>query len=87
MTHVELIQPGEKLAPPIGHGYLPPSKPATLPELAEAVRAGQIVWKVARSSVNWRRYAKTRLLDLGDVRIKCRCIGGTRHWYFVLVLP
>lgn len=87
MTHVELISPNERLSPQLGGtGYLPPATPATLPELADAVRAGQIVWKVARASVNWRRPANIRLLNLGTVRIKCMVIGGQCDWYFVHVL-
>lgn len=87
ISHVELIKPSEKLSlGPHNSGYLPPSTPASLSELADAVRAGQIVWKVARSSVNWNRPANYRLLDLGNVRIKCsNPVGSTRDWYFVWV--
>lgn len=87
LAHVELIKPSEKLS-----GYLPPSRSATLPELAAAVRAGQVVWKVDRASVNWRRPADIRLLNLGEVRVKCRVLGGTGYgrgkgyWFFVVVV-
>ncbi len=86
MAHVEIIKPMEKIAPSLGGaGYLPPAKPATPPELAAAVRAGQIVWKVARASVDWRRHAKTRRLSFKECQIKCRVIGSTRDWWFVCV--
>lgn len=88
LTHVELIKPGEKLAPALGGtGYLPPSKPSTLLELAEAVRDGQIIWKVARNSVAWDRPASTRRLQLPEAQIKCVVIGSIREWWFVRVLP
>lgn len=87
MTHVELIQPNEKLSPSLGGtGYLPPSQPATLQELSAAIRAGQVVWKVARTSVDWRRPAQTRLLVLSEVRVRCTIVGGTKDWWFVHVL-
>jgi hypothetical protein len=87
LSHVELIQPREKISPSLGGtGYLPPSRPATLPELAEAIRQGQIVWKVARNSVNWRRPAETRRLQFENLQIKCAVIGSMRDWWFVRVL-
>jgi hypothetical protein len=86
-SHIELIQPREKIAPELGGtGYLPPSRPATLRELAAAVRRGQVVWKVARSSVDWKRPARTRRLQLERVQIKCAVIGSIREWWFVRVL-
>lgn len=82
LAHVELIKPREKLS-----GYEPPSKAATLPELAAAARAGQIVWKVSRKSVNWRRPASHRRLQFQEVQIKCsNPVGSTRDWWFVWVL-
>ena len=87
LSHVEIIQPRERISPGLGGtGYLPPAEPATWPELAAAVRAGQIVWKVARNSVNWRRAAKTRLLQFETVQIRCAVIGSTGDWWFVRLL-
>lgn len=87
LTHIELISPREKLSLELGGtGYVLPSKPATLPELITAVRAGQIVWKVARTSVDWRRPAKTRRLQLAECQINCAVIGSTKDWWFVRVL-
>lgn len=87
LTHVELIKPSEKIDRSLGGtGYLRPSTRATVAELAEAIKRGQIIWKVARATVDWRRPAATRLLNLGEVQIKCVVIGGTGAWYFVRVL-
>lgn len=101
VAHIELIKPTEKLSPDLGGtGYLPPSRPATLKELAEACAKGQVIWKVDRSTVNWKKAAKTRILDLGEhselgrVRVRCVILGGTGcpskgwagYWYFVRVL-
>jgi hypothetical protein len=87
LSHVELIQPGERLSLALGGtGYLPPSRPATLPELTEAIRQGQIVWKVARNSVDFRRPAETRRLQFENLQIKCAVIGSNREWWFVRVL-
>lgn len=87
MTHVELIQPRERIDPSLGGtGYLPPSRPAALSELAAAIRAGQIIWKVARKSVDWRRPARTRRLHLDGFQVRCSVLGSTGDWYFVQVL-
>jgi len=87
IAHVELIKREEKFS-----GYLPPETAATLEELSAAVRAGQVVWKVDRKSVNWRRAAKTRILNLGPISVRCAIVGGigygngAGYWYFVHVL-
>jgi hypothetical protein len=87
LTHVELIQPMEKIDPRLGGtGYLPPTRPATIQELADAVRRGQIVWKVLQTSVNWRRPASSRRLQMAEAQIKCKILGGTRQWWFVHVI-
>lgn len=81
-AHIELIQPFEKLGP----NYQPPAQEATIDELALALAGGQIIWKVAKSSVRWRRPANYRLLSRDGVAFKCVVVGGDRHWYFVHVL-
>ncbi len=87
LAHVELIKAGEKLSPDLGGtGYLPPAQAATLEELSAAVRRGEVIWKVARSSVNWARPAKTRRLQLSEVQVACRVIGSVREWWLVMVV-
>lgn len=87
LAHVEIIRPSEKIAPSLGGtGYLPPAKAATLSELVAAVRAGQVIWKVARATVDWRLPAKTRRLQFEGFQIKCVVVGSMRDWWFVRVV-
>lgn len=96
-THIELIQPGEKLAPSLGGtGYLPPGRPASrLDLMRDALARAQdsaafidlVVWKVARHSVAWHRggWRAHRILKVGQKRIKATVVGSQQHWYFVAV--
>lgn len=94
MAHIEVISPNERLAPSLGGtGYLPPAKPASSQELFQDASAalhyrhgvGVVVWKVARESVQWRRWASSRRLIVDGRVISCRVVGSQRHWWFVAV--
>lgn len=94
MTHVEIINPREKLALSLGGtGYLPPNKPVTLAEIdktiaafkAAAMPSGMFVLKVSRDSVNWKKHAETRRLKFSDGSCECVVIGSNRDWWFVSV--
>jgi hypothetical protein len=94
-THVELIDPAEKLSPELGGtGYVGPTKPATAMDLyVNALAAVEqfpelnaTVWKVLRTSVSggWRA-APSRRLRVGGHVVPCEVIGGVKHWWFVSV--
>ena len=93
-THVELIDPQEKLSKELGGtGYVGPKSPATPLELRmnafDAANAhpdlNMTVWKVLRSSVRWKSNDKSRRIRIRDRMIPCEIIGGTRDWWFVSV--
>lgn len=95
MAHVELIDPSEKLAPPLGPGYLPPNVAASIDVLLADLRRtdggrgdlGFTVWKVKRTSVAWNHSApiNERRLRIYGARIACSILGGHRFWWFVAV--
>lgn len=86
-AHIEIIKSGERIDPTLGGtGYLPPSRPATIQEIAEAVRSGHLIFKVARNSVNWKHRAESRRLQLPECQIPCVVVGGMREWWFVRLL-
>lgn len=94
LAHVEIIQPHERLAPPLGSGYLPPQQPVTLADVDRAIDAaigsgatvdGFFVVKVSRESVNWKKPANTRRLKFTDGTRDCVVIGSTMDWWFVCV--
>ena len=86
LTHVELIDPQEKLS-----GYVGPKEPATALDLrCNAFDSAQkwpeldkVVWKVLRVSVNWKRHATSRRIRVGDRVLPCEVIGSVRDWWFV----
>jgi hypothetical protein len=93
-THVELIDPMEKLSPSIGGtGYVGPTQPAEVLSLYINAAASleswpelnATVWKVLRSSVNWTQCAQYRRLKVGGRVVPCSVIGGNLDWWFVSV--
>lgn len=93
-THVELIDPKEKLSPSLGGtGYVAPKEPSSVLDLyANAAWAAETypelnmtVWKVSRASVNWKRHANQRRLRIDGRSVPCEVIGGTHDWWFVSV--
>lgn len=93
-AHIEVINPNERLASSLGGtGYLPPAKPASPQDLFHDASAalhyrygiGNTVWKVARESVRWRRWAATRRLVIDGRTIPCVVVGSQRYWWFVSV--
>ena len=92
--HIETIKPSEKLSMELGGtGYALPMQPATKAELlADAAEALQrfpelnmTVWKVLRSSVNWKRWAATRRLLVNHRAIPGTVLGSGSVWWFVSV--
>jgi hypothetical protein len=90
--HIEVIDPSEKLAPPLGRGYGPPAAATPISGLLDdaILRSREplntCVWKVARSSVQWHHgpYRTFRRLTINGSRcLKARVVGSQRHWYFV----
>lgn len=92
-SHVEIIQPRERIDPSLGGtGYVGPKRPASLAEIsAELDRARHefklpsAVFKVLRGSVSWRNHKANRRLFIEGHRIPCRLIGGIREWWFVSI--
>jgi hypothetical protein len=87
-SHVEIINPRERLSPELGGtGYLPPATRATAAELAndaaaqaEAFGIGLAVWKVRM--VNTHR---PKRLCIEGRHLACDVIGSVRDWWFVSV--
>lgn len=93
-SHVELIDPLEKLSPELGGtDYVGPKEAASAFDLyTNALSTSEsfpdlnmTVWKVLRSSVAWNKYAKSRRLKINGRVIQCEIIGSTRDWWFVSV--
>lgn len=42
-----------------------------------------VVWKVLRSSVNWKSYPTSRRILIGDKVLPCTIIGSVQEWWFV----
>lgn len=93
-THIELIDPMEKLSPGLGGtGYVGPKQPAdALALYVNAVAAiespyslNMTVWKVLRRSVDWSQCAQFRRLRVGSKTVACTVIGSNRDWWFVSV--
>jgi hypothetical protein len=94
-AHIELIDPKEKIPVEWGGygGYVGPRGVASplalyVNALASAERWPDLnatVWKVLRSSVNWKSSASTRRLVVAGRTIPCEVIGGVRDWWFVSV--
>lgn len=95
LAHVEVIDPMEKVSPQLGGtGYVGPKESSTsLVGLAVNARhaadqypeLNATVWKVLKTSVDWRRYALSRRLRLGPCVLKCEVIGSVQDWWFVSV--
>lgn len=90
--HIELIDPKERLSPELGGtGYVGPRGAANVLDLFRSASAAfeqwphlnAVVWKVLRSSVNWKKHANTRRLVVDGRRLDCTVIGGTMDWWFV----
>lgn len=91
MAHIEVIKPHERLSPELGGtGYLPPSTPSSVKELATDLQKAQsqmpslglAVWKVKRES---NKHPRRLTLPNGRY-LRCSVIGGTgRDWWFVRV--
>lgn len=94
-THIELIDPKEKLSVELGGygGYLGPKNPDSVLDLMVNAKwaadkwpeLNMAVWKVLRSSVNWKGVAQTRRLRIAGRTIPCDIIGGVKDWWFVSV--
>lgn len=85
-VHIELIEPIEKT-----QGYASPKQPANTLDLYRNAVAefekwpnlNMVVWKVLRSSVNWKQPANERRLVIDGCRINVRVIGSVGDWWFV----